>query len=277
VTHYPYSSTHRIEPVGNWLWKDLGPGGFLATMSGRPEFVEDRRREPAAYREVIGPLGLGPRCIASGLDWVLLERVDSPELWQIGEAAVWVATVRWMATMHRLLASRAAVAVPLLAYDARVFAQWHRRAAGNGAPDSVLNAHRRAVRHLTTLPRTTVHGDLYPSNVLVRVAEDPPSHGSHAGVDVCVVDWELIGHGPAVLDVAALTSGSWSPSERRAMSHAYFEAAGYPGSPTRWDHDLDAARLHLCVQWLGAPSAWSPPDQHAHGWLDEATELAERM
>ena len=40
---------------------------------------------------------------------------------------------------------------------------------------------------------------------------------------------------------------------------------------------LDWCSLHLAVQWLGWSDRWSPPRQHAHGWLDEATRLAEKL
>jgi len=41
--------------------------------------------------------------------------------------------------------------------------------------------------------------------------------------------------------------------------------------------DLAAARLYVCVQWLGRPAAWTPPEQHRHDWRAEALELAESL
>ena len=78
-----------------------------------------------------------------------------------------------------------------------------------------------------------------------------------------------------VLDLAALTSGrGLSDATRTAMTHAYVDAAG--GDWSTWRQDLEAARLHLCVQWLGWSSRWTPPPEHRHDWLAEAVALEAR-
>jgi hypothetical protein len=82
-----------------------------------------------------------------------------------------------------------------------------------------------------------------------------------------------MGFGPAVLDFAALTSGAWTREERAAMLRAYAASSG-AGSARGCQVSLDAARLHLCVQWLGTPPGWTPPTEHAHDWMAEALELA---
>jgi hypothetical protein len=59
------------------------------------------------------------------------------------------------------------------------------------------------------------------------------------------------------------------------MARAYFEAARRPGgSWDEWRADLDAARLLICVQWLGWAPGWTPPAEHRHDWLAEARQLA---
>jgi len=283
------ATSHRIDEIGpGWLRKDLAPGALLgAARTSKPAFVHDPRREPAAYRELLCRLAIGPHCAASGDDWIVIERLPGVELWQIGDPDVWVRVAARVADMHRRLAVALlpghvgrgparrdgpshADRVPLLVHDARLFAAWRRRAAAAGAPPVVLAAHRRASARLAALPPTVLHGELYPSNVLVRTVG--------FRLDVWPVDWELAGLGPAVLDVAALTAGGWPEPQRDAMARAYFEAAG--GAPGSWDGfraDLGAARLHLCVQWLGWAPGWNPPAEHAHDWLGEALELAETM
>lgn len=52
---------------------------------------------------------------------------------------------------------------------------------------------------LSNDPRTLIHGELYPANVLIN--EEGP----------VVIDWECAGVGPGVLDLAMLTQGSWDP------------------------------------------------------------------
>jgi hypothetical protein len=80
-----------------------------------------------------------------------------------------------------------------------------------------------------------------------------------------------------VLDVAALTAGRWSATARAAMARAYFDSTNCaPTSWSTWCADLDAARLHLCIQWLAWAPGWTPPPEHRHDWLGEAVALAQR-
>jgi Ser/Thr protein kinase RdoA (MazF antagonist) len=268
MTTYPYSSTHRIELAGaGKLRKDLSVSARMTHVSPRPDVLEDPTREPAAYRHVLAPLGIGPRLIDSGHDWVILEHLDAPELWQIGSVEVWIAVAAWVAQMHTTLANELnrCRRVPLLTYDAALFGLWRDRAAANGLSSCVIDAHRRASARLLGLPRTVLHGDLYASNLLVEPTE---------GVQVWPIDWELMGLGPAVVDLVALTAGGWSEAARGAMARTYFDTARYPRSESERLGDLCAARLHLCVQWIGADVEWTSPVAHRHNWLAEAEEMA---
>jgi aminoglycoside phosphotransferase (APT) family kinase protein len=117
------------------------------------------------------------------------------------------------------------------------------------------------------LPKTVIHGEFYASNVLVAGEASVPR--------VCPVDWELAASGPGLIDLAALVSGGWAEEDREAIVSAYRSAAGTVAfSPEQ----LDLARLHLAVQWLGwAPPNWTPPEGQRHDWLGEALELVERL
>ena len=284
MTPFAPATSHRIDDVGDGLLrKDLRRDALIgAAVVAKPAFVHDPAREPAVYRALLTPLGIGARCHASGPDWVEVERVPGVELWQVGDVATWVAVAAWTAGLHARLTAAAALAgaagpagpgndggVPLLAHDAALAARWRARAAGAGVPAVVLDAHRRAAERLSRSAPVVIHGDLYAANVLVR---------AQAGrVEVYPVDWELAGRGPAVLDVAALTAGRWPAAARQAMARAYFDAAGRPGgSWEEWSADLDAARLLVCVQWLGWAPGWTPPAEHRHDWLGEALQLAAR-
>ena len=69
-----------------------------------------------------------------------------------------------------------------------------------------LRPRREALlERLDELPRAFVHGELYPSNVVI--ASDGPRQPR-----VAAVDWELAGVGPFALDLAALTAG-WSQED----------------------------------------------------------------
>lgn len=263
------SSTHHIQDIdGALIRKDLSVSARVKLSATRPAFMEDVGREPAAYPEVLAPLGIGPRCLRSGPDWVLIERIDAPELWQIGDIHTWVEVARWIADMHARLAVADTSRVPLLVYNADLFGAWRRRAARRGVAQVVLAAHEHASRRLLELPSMVLHGDLYASNLLVRPG--PP-------VTVWPVDWELMSWGPTVLDLAALTSGRWGPRDRQAMVAAYIAASAQSEPASGWESAIDAARLQLCVQWLGMPARWVPPPAHTHDWGAEALELAGRF
>lgn len=276
-TLFPYSTSHPIEEIGTGLLrKDLRPDALIgdARVTKLP-LLHDPRREPAMYRDVLGAAGIGPRCLAAGDDWIVLERLDADVLWQVGEASTWDAVAAFAAGMHRALATVPSSRVPLVHYDGALAAIWRERAAAAGVPSSVLAAHERAAVRLDAHPPMLIHGELYPSNVLVRAARTEHADRAAGGVQVWPIDWEVAGRGPAVLDVAALTSG-WPDGPRRsAMEHAYFAAAGLTDrEAAAWQADLRAARLLVCVQWLGWAASWTAPAAHRHDWLAEACRLA---
>jgi hypothetical protein len=67
--------------------------------------------------------------------------------------------------------------------------------------------------------------------------------------------------------VAALATG-WGDEGQAAIEAAY--------NMTPSDA-LTAARLHLALQWLGWSHDWMAPPEHAHDWLGEAMQAAERL
>jgi aminoglycoside phosphotransferase (APT) family kinase protein len=118
-----------------------------------------------------------------------------------------------------------------------------------------------------------IHGEFYVSNVLV--------HETDTGTRICPVDWEMAAIGPGLIDLAALTAGSWSEDERRGFARIYHDAlTPAAGGWQPFDEmvtDLTYCRLHLAVQWLGWSADWMPPREHAQDWLAEATRLAEEL
>jgi aminoglycoside phosphotransferase (APT) family kinase protein len=157
--------------------------------------------------------------------------------------------------------------------DEAALRQWLPRAvaaAPPGALDAVAVVWERSVARLAAWPVTFVHGEFYPSNILVADGD---------GLDVRPVDWEMAGVGPGVLDLAALVAGSWEAQEREAMVRAYHAALPAAGRPS-WPELTEAlthARLNVAVQWLGWLPGWTPPDDHAHDWLAEAQVLAAEL
>jgi len=274
------------------ILKDLSRERLLGDARvTKPVFLHEPEREIETYRRILAPAGLGPKLIAacSQTDpprhWLLLEKVPGVELWQVGEFSVWEAVASWLGRFHAGFASRldeVSRANPrLLHYSGDWFRRWCTRAraalAVSGdvrAPllDAALERYDAVIAAVLALPPTFVHGELYPSNVLVVPAERP--------VRVCPVDWEMAGIGPGLLDLAALVGG-WSDAERDRLSAAYLESLGDTNTAVTLSQalslDLARCRLHLALQWLGWSTDWQPPPQHARDWLGEALELVRHL
>jgi aminoglycoside phosphotransferase (APT) family kinase protein len=266
----PYASTAPLEEVrvdGEWLvFKDLSAG----TSGARPASAVDPLREVAAYRDVLVDAALDTPALRGALvdrdgarAWLFLERIDGVPLWQVGDFSVWEAAARWLARLH-------AGAVPpgargLARYDASWLRGWVRRAAAQGVPARVLEAGDRAIERLAAWPPSVLHGEFYPSNVIVQ-----------DGTRIRPVDWETAGVGPGFLDLGALTSGRWTDDQRARLESAYREALPVERRPRA--AELAAAmrdcRLLVAVQWLAWEPRFTPPPEHAHDWLADAERLA---
>jgi phosphotransferase family enzyme len=246
------------------LLKDLSPGALTErARAAKLDFLHDPRREPQVYRSLLANAGLGTaECAAAVVDpvheqyWLVVEKVPGVELYQVGELEQWAKALRWIARCHDHFAG-IAPADYLVRYDRRFFELWPARA------ELSLPGYESVAARLAGLPTTLVHGDLYPSNVLVGDGR------------VCPVDWELAGVGPGILDVAALTLG-FPEQDASVLAEAYRQALRRPPPASRFVKDLDCARLHLAVQWLGWSKEWAPPPEHARDWRTELPRLAER-
>jgi thiamine kinase-like enzyme len=192
-----------------------------------------------------------------------------------------------LASFHARFASEAARAAarlraPLLQYDQDFYRQWPRRALqfAKACPPGMKHQiawlterYEPVVERLAALPPTVIHGEFYASNVLV--------HQSNGGLRICPVDWEMAAIGPGLIDLAALVAGAWSDDDRLRFVRAYFDArVATAGEGPTFDElcvDLLFCRLHLAMQWLGWAANWTPPTEHAHDWLSDATLLAKEL
>ncbi|HEX6460201.1 MAG TPA: aminoglycoside phosphotransferase family protein [Thermoleophilaceae bacterium] len=241
----------------------------------KPDFTYEPERELATYRDVLAPAGIGPRFYGTGEgQWFVIEKVPGVELWQVGELEIWEGVAGWLAGFHARFANRVDAvrgANPyLIEHTEAWFCDWCDRAraalAGAGdprAPELVraLSGYGEVAAALASLPRHFVHGEFYPSNVLVRPRP----------LRVCPVDWEMAAIGPAAMDLAALVGG-WGDAERERLIDAYARAG------TRLPHgDVERCRLHFALQWLGWSREWRPPREHAHDWVGEALTLVRSL
>jgi hypothetical protein len=174
----------------------------------------------------------------------------------------------------------------LLNYDRQLFGLWldradrflHARRAAQPATvwrqfRHVANRYNHVIDRLVTLPRTFIHGEFYPSNIILRDA----ASNNH----ICPIDWEAAAIAPGLIDLTALTSGDWTPDQRQDLVSAYHEALepadGWPPEMPELLELVDYCQLHLAMQWLGWAADWSPPKMHAHNWLNEVLRLAKRL
>lgn len=228
---------------------------YPARTGVKPESVFDPDREAAAYALLAAHVGAAaaPRCLAAGPGWLLLEQLDGYPLWQSATLRDWEAAARWAARLHEAFATAPLDEPHLIHRDAAHNRTWFARACDQCPGLLMLNeAAERAIVRLERLPRTLLHGELYPSNVLVTDGR------------IAAVDWEMAAVGPGVIDLAALVTG-WEEESARTLIEAY-------GGADR--RDLAAARLVLATQWLGWSVTWDPPPEHRRDWLLEAQTAA---
>jgi hypothetical protein len=248
------------------LLKDLAPDRQLPeARRTRPAFIYNPRREIDVYREVLSraPNLDTPAFYGAAIDqrreseryWLFIECVRGVPLWQC-ELDAWPAAARWLRTLH---AQRLESLPPsLLRHDAAFYARWIERAAKFRPTElrPIEKNYRRVIDRLVSIPPAFIHGEFYPSNVLVQ-----------DGHRIRAVDWETAAVGPGLIDLAALAGGEVDDDVRRQLAREYGAV----------DEDLDFCRLHLAVQWLGWSEQWTPPREHAHDWLAETIALAKKL
>ena len=302
-TPWEYSTSAPLELITverrhgtsqEYVLKHLAPGHLSERARRvRPSLVVEPRREIETYRRVLGPAGIGPRLIDSrcipetGTYWLLIERVRGAPLYEAGDIQTWAAAARWLGEFHSRFASvdleplrRAA---RLITYDYAWYRVWLDRARrffssegparsrrSRAALQWLADRYDRVIYRLVSLPATLIHGELYPSNMVV---------GDGDRRRIYPLDWEMTGIGPGAIDLAALTSGSWRESERQTLAAAYLESPGASRHLTLPEL-MDAvahARIHLAVQWLGWFGRRAAPAAHARDWLGDAIDEAEAL
>ena len=281
------------------IFKDLSKAAFLTNAGHiKPAFFYNPLREIDTYRKVLSQHQLGtPQCVGAFVDpeeklyWLFLERVPPVLLWQMGDMDFWNETARWLAGMHSYLVRETEIResqhiAHLIKYDERFYRRWIDRAVqfireGDTSPGQeaataigwLAARYDHVIWHLLSLPVTVIHGEFFASNIML---DSGPEH-----FRICPVDWEMAAVAPGHVDLAGLTSGNWTATQKSTMARAYYEALP-ESSPVKcgWRKfliDLDYCRLHQAVQWLGWAPGWTPPPEHAQDWLKEALACAKRL
>jgi hypothetical protein len=252
---------------------DLAPGA----PTDRPGIAH----EAAVYEHVLRPAGLPPRFCgayrdaATGRTWLFLEYLGGSvhaDKAPCTDEAMGLAA-RWIGGFHAAqeVGPAEAAPPPLRRYDADYYLGWPRRAALLAG-----DLHRRhpwlaaacrrfegLVPHLLARPRTVVHGDYYPDNILFR-----------AGA-VHAIDWEWAALGAGEIDLASLTD-RWPAETVRRCEEEYWRARWPGGAPADFAHAVDVARLYLCFRYMGVSREWLL-DEKRQWRVEAARALAERL
>ena len=293
-----YSTSFKLEELEIWLdggerleliLKDLSWHSLLPEARDvRPRFLYDGGREIHVYQSLLADRGLGTaRCYGAVIDseadryWLILERVPGAKLCHVGDFGTWKLAARWLARLHAAFAPGIADvdARPLLHYDAAFYQTWlnrlHSFIAGGAATHSASDLQRlseryaRAVTRLAALHVGVIHGEFYPSNILVP---------TDVVRGLCPVDWEMAAIGPGLMDLAALCAGEWTEEQRLEMIDAYRQAASQSGATMAPMSNLRAiladCQLHLAIQWVCWSTNWTAPADQARDWLNEAIRIA---
>jgi aminoglycoside phosphotransferase (APT) family kinase protein len=280
--------------VTNLIIKDSGRAALHnASHLSKPDFLCHPLREALVYREVLSDLPLATaRFFGSVHDesldhvYLVLERVAGAELWQSGDFDAWLHVAAQLARQHVLLgqslSGKLAGAVPWIDYSARLGAVWLERAQrfnlDNAGVTKLLESAVRilpdCLGELYDVAPTVVHGDFYPSNVLLRT--DSAMYGK-----VCPVDWEVAGLGPGLLDLASFVSGKWSHNAREALAMSYYEELSRllenVPSRARFTRQLAIARMQTSIRWLGWSTDWAPPIEHQNDWALELEDSIRQL
>ena len=295
-----YSSSFALEdievdleagPTLRLIFKNVGWQGLHEVARRlKPAFLFDPLREIVVYQELLKSSDLGTARsygavtdASRGRAWLFLENVPGLTLNQVGSFSIWCGVARWLAMFHCRFADRSETlnqVTSLIRFDEEYYRRWLDRARAFRSPGirevdwiRLARCYDRAVDRLLARRTTLLHGEFYASNILV--------HETSEGCRVCPIDWEMASMGPGLIDLAALTSGHWTETERIDMIATYRIAmieggATLPNLDTLLA-DYDDCRLHIAIRWLGWSREWSPPPEHAHNWLADAFLMVEKI
>jgi len=291
---WDYCSSYPIEelelsgnsaPDGTVLFKNLSPSAMLSDARRvKIEYQCNPLREIEVYRNLLVPNEIDvPKLIGAVVKreedkyWLFLQKVDGVPLWQVGDFAAWINAAKWLAKLHALSSPTRPAMTSLMKYDGDACRRWLQRADQYSRQDSDNASRRKTVSRLVkrrdafanefdSLPTAFVHGEYYPSNILAQTDEN------HR---IRVVDWEMAGIGPGLLDLASLIAGKWTDKEREDLVASYQSECDL--NSKTFNRSLTLCRLYLAIHSMGWSPNWSPPKEHALDWYAEADRLADEL
>jgi Phosphotransferase enzyme family len=253
--------------------------------------VESRRlREVHVYRDLLAGAGLGtPEYCGSLLDepegrlWLLLALVDGVQLRDC-ELEAWIPAAAWLARLHAHFEGRTAElerSPLLIRHDEEYF-----RSKADEALRDLRRFSRRSMRRAADLlvgyeelaatmadqPRTLVHGNYRPKNVMVR--RSPQS------TPIAPVDWEVAAIGSPLYDLGHLLDG-YRGERLEALLGAYCSEANALGASAPADTEarrlMDAFCLHRVVKSLARAIEKGFGERDVCDLLDHGESLCGRV
>jgi hypothetical protein len=267
------ASSHTIE--GQFVRLDSGERLRVIFKQLRPrQKAPGNPREVLIYQRILTGQRFGaPTLYASLYDeahdryWLFMEDVEEGAL-SGADVDEWLAAVRWLAGMHRTYYGReqelrefGCLEEHGLPYYRSIAAsaREHLSLASDGERlarfDRLMARYDSVVAHLTGQPRTLVHGDIYPDNLLFQ-----------PGPRIRPVDWESAGIGLPAWDLTRLLDG-W---ERRrpifiaAYLEEFAQGPAAPLDPQAFDRTLQYCTILNALWHLG----WEVEDCRDPAFVD---------
>jgi hypothetical protein len=271
---------------------DLGDGSrirlFVKRLGPDPSGHPDKARpdrEPLVYRRLLAGRGLpapgfygSDHSRGSRQEVLFLEHIDD---WNLRYHGLdhWNSAARALARLHTHFACRQEDlddADFLLRLDSTYFRAWALRAleaVGAASPvlrrrlELALRGHDEISRLLTEQPRTLVHNDLAPKNVIADTSAAPAR--------ILFVDWEMAGAGCGLLDLAHLKHGLEGREERDLCTVYQDELRrlGMAYDPDEFRRLLAACDLQNTLYRLAHIRAWGLAVETVDLWVEEVASL----
>ena len=242
-----------------------------------------REREVRIYEQLLGDPAL-PVPRFSGWEWnqttrryeLFLEYVDDLTL-KYQELGHWWTAARRLANLHAYFASRVERLMAcdfLLHLDQRHLYEWGDRAVAAVASRSaelaaklrrVVDRYETPAEVLAAQPKTLVHNDLSPKNVIADRSASPAR--------ICFVDWEMAGVGCGVMDIVHLKYGLDDEADRRMCAAYCAELAGtglLPSGQADLKSVFAACELHRTLHRLAHVRYWRTPLETVERWVSDA-------
>ena len=230
--------------------------------------------EARVYSEVLPmfdldvPAVLGSEGPERGRPWLALDYLEGAvRIANVSDITALVHAAEYVGLMHRRGDQISEDLRPtfLTQYDRSYYSGWASRAVDRLADPhpwivEACHAFDAAATELSTRPRTLIHGEFYPKNILWLDG------------DVYPIDWESAAYGLGEIDLATLAEG-WPAEVEDACRKAYAASRWPSGPPHEFWTRLTFSIAYAHLRWLSEFG-----DLRSHAWrLERLRSAASRL